>query len=64
MKLNNEEKELLDSVEKGEWKTISSFKKEAKRYREIAIANILKRRKKYKSTQEEIKAMINEGRKH
>ncbi len=36
MKLSKEEKELLDSVERGEWKTIPNFKEEAKRYQEYA----------------------------
>ena len=33
-----EEKELLDSVERGEWKTIPHFKEEAKRVQEYANA--------------------------
>jgi len=36
MKLTTEEKELLDSVEKGEWKQIPDFKNESLRYKEIA----------------------------
>ena len=36
MKLSKEEKELLDSVERGEWKTIPNFKEEAKRVQEYA----------------------------
>ncbi len=42
MKLSKEEKELLDSVEKGEWKTIPNFKEEAKRYQEYARATFRK----------------------
>lgn len=42
MKLSKEEKELLESVEKGEWKTIPNFKKEAKRYQEYAKATFRK----------------------
>jgi len=42
MKLNKEEKELLESVERGEWKTIPNFKKEAKRYHEYARATFRK----------------------
>jgi len=36
MKLNNEEKDLLKSVENGEWRRIPNFKKEAERYQEAA----------------------------
>ena len=36
MKLNKEEKELLKSVEYGEWRQIPNFKKEAKRYQDAA----------------------------
>ena len=36
MKQSKEEKDILDSVERGEWKTIPNFKKEAKRYQEYA----------------------------
>lgn len=42
MKLSKEEKELLESVERGEWKTIPHFKKEAKRYQEYARATFRK----------------------
>lgn len=42
MKLSKEEKELLESVEGGEWKSISGFKKEAKRYQEYAKATFRK----------------------
>ncbi len=42
MKLSKEEKELLDSVERGEWRTIPNFKKEAKRYQEYARATFRK----------------------
>jgi len=42
MKLSEEEKELLDSVERGEWKTIPNFKKEAKQYQEYARATFRK----------------------
>ncbi len=42
MKLGKEEKDLLDSVERGEWKTIPNFKKEAKRYQEYAKASFRK----------------------
>ena len=42
MKLSKEEKQLLDSVERGEWRTIPNFKKEAKRYQEYARATFRK----------------------
>lgn len=42
MKLDSEEKQLLDSVERGEWKTIPNFEKEAKRYQEYAKATFRK----------------------
>ena len=42
MKLSKEEKELLDSVERGEWRTIPNFKKEAKRYQDYARATFRK----------------------
>lgn len=45
MKLSKDEKELLDSVERGEWRTIPNFKKEAKRYQEYAKASFRKDRR-------------------
>jgi len=36
MKLTKEEKDILESVERGEWKRIPNFKKETARYREAA----------------------------
>lgn len=42
MRLTKEEKEILDSVEKGEWKRIPNYKKEAERYREAARATLRK----------------------
>ena len=42
MKLDREEKQLLDSVERGDWKTIPDFEKEAKRYQEYAKATFRK----------------------
>ena len=36
MNLSKEEKELLDSVERGEWKTVPNFEKEAKRVQDYA----------------------------
>lgn len=42
MKLTGEEKEILDSVEKGEWKRIPNFEKESARYEEVARATMRK----------------------
>ena len=42
MKLSKEEKDLLESVEKGEWKTIPNIKKEAERFQEYAKATFRK----------------------
>jgi predicted DNA binding CopG/RHH family protein len=42
MKYSEEEKELLESVEGGEWKRIRNFKKEADRYRDYARSALRK----------------------
>jgi len=42
MKLTKEEKEILKSVENGEWKRIPNFKNEAKRFQEAARATLRK----------------------
>jgi len=42
MKLSKEEKELLKSVEDGEWETISDIKSEQKRYQAIAKNSLKK----------------------
>ena len=42
MKLTKEEKDLLKSVERGEWRRIPYFEKEAKRYQESARATLRK----------------------
>jgi predicted DNA binding CopG/RHH family protein len=42
MKLTPDEKSLLASVEKGEWKRIPDFPREAARYREAARATLRK----------------------
>jgi len=42
MKLSKEEKELLKSVESGEWETIPDAKSELKRYQAIAKNNLKK----------------------
>ena len=38
--MDKEEKEILDSVERGEWRKIPNFKKEVKRYRGYAKATL------------------------
>jgi len=45
MKLNKEEKELLKSIENGEWHQIPNFKKEAKRYQESARETLRKNKR-------------------
>lgn len=45
MKLNKEEKELLKSVENGEWRQIPNFKKEAKHYQEAAHETLKKNKR-------------------
>jgi predicted DNA binding CopG/RHH family protein len=42
MKLTKEEKGILDSVERGEWKRIPNFKREATRYKAAARATLRK----------------------
>lgn len=42
MKLTKEEKDILDSVERGEWKRIPNFKRQAKRFHESAQATLRK----------------------
>jgi len=42
MKLTNEEKDILESVERGEWRRIPDFDKETKRYQEYARATLRK----------------------
>jgi predicted DNA binding CopG/RHH family protein len=42
MKIRKGEKELLDSVERGEWVTVPDVKEEAKQYREYAQASFRK----------------------
>ncbi len=42
MKLTTEEKALLDSVEKGEWKRIPDFSRQSTRYRDAARATLRK----------------------
>jgi predicted DNA binding CopG/RHH family protein len=42
MKLSKKEKELLESVERGEWESVPNFEIEAKRYQEYAKATFRK----------------------
>ena len=42
MKLTKEEKEILDSVERDEWKQIPNFPRNAKRFQESAQATLRK----------------------
>ncbi len=42
MKLTKDEKDLLESVERGEWRRVPNFKREAKRYQESARATLRK----------------------
>jgi len=42
MKLTEEEKKLLKSVESGEWKQIPHFKREAKQFQQAAQATLKK----------------------
>jgi predicted DNA binding CopG/RHH family protein len=42
MKLSQDEKNLLESVERGEWKTTPNFNREVERYQEYAKATFRK----------------------
>lgn len=42
MKLSKEEKEILRSVEKGQWRSVRGVKKQIQRYREYARATVRK----------------------
>ena len=42
MKLSKKEKELLESVERGEWESVANFEIEAKRYQEYAKSTFRK----------------------
>jgi predicted DNA binding CopG/RHH family protein len=44
-KLERKEKELLESVERGEWKSIAGLKSEQKRYQQYAEATFKKDRR-------------------
>jgi predicted DNA binding CopG/RHH family protein len=45
MKLDKEEKELLKSYEKGEWKPIKDFEKKKSEYRQIAKNTVAKNKR-------------------
>ena len=45
MKLDPKEKEILDSVERGEWRSIPALKRERERYRRYAAATFRKDRR-------------------
>ena len=45
IKLDNEEAELLASVEAGEWQSVPNFEREKKRYQKIAAATFKKDRR-------------------
>ncbi|HIJ66053.1 MAG TPA: antitoxin [Candidatus Hydrogenedentes bacterium] len=45
MKLSDEEREILESVERGEWRRIPDFRKEVGRYQEYAKATLRKDRR-------------------
>ncbi len=66
MKLTKEEKDILDSVERGEWKRIPNYRKEVARYREAARATMRKdKRVNIRMTERDLvhfqKAAIHEG---
>lgn len=49
MKLNKEEKELLKSYNKGEWKSIKEFAKKKKEYQHIASHTVTKNKRNQES---------------
>ena len=42
MKLNKQEKEILESVERGQWRSVRGVKKQMKRYQDYARATVRK----------------------
>jgi predicted DNA binding CopG/RHH family protein len=42
MKLNKQEKEIVESVERGDWRSVQGIKKQIKRYRKYAEATVRK----------------------
>ena len=66
MKLTKEEKDILESVERGEWKSIPNFKEAAARYRAAAGATLRKdKRVNIRMTERDLvhfqKAAVHEG---
>ena len=66
MKLTQEEKEILESVENGEWKQVPDFKREAARYQAAARATLRKdKRVNIRMTERDLirfqKAAVHEG---
>lgn len=45
MKLDDEEQDLVDSFERGEWRSVPNFEQEKKKYQEIAAATFRKDRR-------------------
>jgi predicted DNA binding CopG/RHH family protein len=42
MKLNKQEKQIVESVERGDWQSVRGVKKQIKRYKEYAKATVRK----------------------
>jgi predicted DNA binding CopG/RHH family protein len=42
MKLNKQEKQIVESVERGDWRSVRGVKKQIKRYQEYAKATVRK----------------------
>jgi predicted DNA binding CopG/RHH family protein len=42
MKLNKQEKQIVESVERGDWRSVQGVKKQIKRYKEYAKATVRK----------------------
>ncbi|HMO04379.1 MAG TPA: antitoxin [Kiritimatiellia bacterium] len=66
MNLTKEEKDLLDSVERGEWKRIPNFKREVSRFQEAARNTLRKdKRVNIRITERDLvriqKAAVHEG---
>lgn len=66
MKLTKEEKDVLDSVERGEWKRIPNYEREAERYQQAARATLRKdKRVNIRMTERDLvhlqKAAVHEG---
>jgi len=45
LKLDKEEQDLVDSFERGEWRSVPNFEQEKKKYEEIAAATFRKDRR-------------------